>query len=39
MMMCYLSEVMHVPDTSSIIDNHCHCATFQNEVLCWPQMH
>lgn len=39
MMMCYPSVALHVPDTASLIDDHCHCTAFQNEVLCWPQPH
>ncbi len=39
MMMCYPSVALHVPDTTSLIDDHCHCTAFQNEVQCWPQPH
>lgn len=37
--MCYPSVALHVPDITSLIDDHCHCAAFQNEVQCWPQPH
>lgn len=38
-MMCYPSVALHVPDTTSLIDDHCHCSAFENEVQCWPQPH
>lgn len=39
MMMCYPSVALHVPDPTSIIDDHCHCTAFLNEVQSWPQLH
>lgn len=39
MMMCYPSVALRVPDTEALIDDHCHCTAFQNEVQRWPQTH
>lgn len=36
MMMCYPSVALHVPDNTSLIDDHCHCTASENEVQCGP---